>query len=341
MPYSEHAAWVQSLLVSLSSIRIQLSMYFATWLTPLALPHADLHGKTAIVTGANSGIGYQVARVLASMGARVVLACRNPQRGEDARQRIAKETGNDKVELEILDCESFASVHAFLERWGQRETKQVDILINNAGLSYSNLTKTPDAFEVAYQCNHLSHVLLTHTLLSWGYFAPKARIVSVSAFGFYRSIPLDERNADASHILSKYALGKPLPYEAMMQTYRGSKAGQAIWTIILQRKLDQSEKVERHSRTSMPPRHGQIIHLVPTSRHRILHRPKSKIIHLTRPQTRNIQRARRNRSSPARHRGRTGSTGDARAVLGAYGLEVGPGLEFGEEEAGEVVGQVV
>ncbi|KAG9088909.1 hypothetical protein FRC06_001783 [Ceratobasidium sp. 370] len=176
------------------------------------------------------------------MGARVVLVCRNPQRGEDARRRIAQETGNDMIELEILDCESFASVHAFLERWEQRETKKVDILVNNAGLSYSNLTKTSDGFEAAYQCNHLSHVLLTHTLLNRGHFTPKARIISVSAFGFYLSIPLDERNADASHILSEYTLGKPLPYEAMMQTYRGSKAGQAIWTMILQDKLSRSEK---------------------------------------------------------------------------------------------------
>ncbi|KAG8742155.1 hypothetical protein FRC10_001963 [Ceratobasidium sp. 414] len=176
------------------------------------------------------------------MGARVVLACRNPQRGEEARQKIAQETGNDMVELEILDCENFASVHAFLERWEQRGVKKVDILINNAGLSYSNLTKTSDGFEATYQCNHLSHVLLTHTLLNRGHFTPKARIVSVSAFGFFRSTPLDERNADASHILSEHALGKPLPYETMMQTYRGSKAGQAIWTMILQHKLSQREE---------------------------------------------------------------------------------------------------
>lgn len=135
MPYSEdtHNPWFSSILSGLSNLKTNLDYLFMFLYSDMAMPHVDLHGKLAIVTGANSGIGYEAARALASMGAHVVLACRSEPKAQEARQKIVEDTGNESVEVEILDCGSFKSVRAFLDRWEKRESKQIDILINNAG----------------------------------------------------------------------------------------------------------------------------------------------------------------------------------------------------------------
>ncbi|CEL56398.1 hypothetical protein RSOLAG1IB_07784 [Rhizoctonia solani AG-1 IB] len=114
--------------------RIHLNLVLAPLYSKLAMPEADLSSKLAIVTGANSGVGFEAAHALAQMGAHVILACRNRSRAEDAKKRIIESTGNFRVEVEILDCASFTSVRAFLSRWEERESRQVDILINNAGV---------------------------------------------------------------------------------------------------------------------------------------------------------------------------------------------------------------
>ncbi|XP_069833187.1 retinol dehydrogenase 12-like isoform X2 [Dendropsophus ebraccatus] len=95
---------------------------------------ADLTGKTAIVTGANTGIGKHVAMDFARRNARVILACRSRERGQKAVDEIVKETGNKKVVLSLLDTSSMASVRAFTERV-LKEEKRLDILVNNAGAS--------------------------------------------------------------------------------------------------------------------------------------------------------------------------------------------------------------
>ncbi|KAG9105464.1 hypothetical protein FRC07_009263, partial [Ceratobasidium sp. 392] len=210
----------------------------------MRLPSVDLHGKTAIVTGANSGIGYECARALAGMGGQVVLACRSKTKGEEAKRKLVADTGSNNIEVEIMDCGSLESVRAFLHRWEKRESKQVDILINNAGGLTSTVAVTPDGFEQTYQANHLSHVLLTLTLLNRGYMSTDARIVSVSSVGFYGSNPLDVSNADGSDILAKYEgkIGASISFADTMQLYARSKAAQAVWTMALQRYLSQTER---------------------------------------------------------------------------------------------------
>ncbi|KAF8601817.1 NAD(P)-binding protein [Ceratobasidium sp. AG-I] len=203
----------------------------------LLISPVDLYGKVAIITGANTGIGYEVARALAGSGARVVMACRNAHKGKIARDKIIEDTGNDKVELEILDCASFASVKEFLNRWEKRELAKVDILINNAGKwNYFY------GFEQTYQVNHLAHVLLTHMLLNRNHFASNARIVSVSSVGLYMCTPMDERNTDASDTILKHPAGSQLPFVTMVHMYSRTKAAQAIWSMILQRRLNQTEE---------------------------------------------------------------------------------------------------
>lgn len=137
MPYSTstYPDFLAGLLASISFVRTRLDNLLIPLYPPLAshIPHADLHGKLAIVTGANSGIGFKVARTLAGMGAQVILACRSEEKGEQVRRRIVESTGNKWVEVEVLDCASFDSVRAFLEKWNKRQMRRVDILINNAG----------------------------------------------------------------------------------------------------------------------------------------------------------------------------------------------------------------
>lgn len=139
MPYSEHAHYppIASLLSSLSAARNGFGNLVIPLLPSMRLSATDLRGKQAIVTGANSGIGFETAKALVKMGARVVLACRNAEKGEQARKRIMEDLGAGELvgeaEMEVLDCARFDSVHSFVKRWGTRRVKTLDILINNAG----------------------------------------------------------------------------------------------------------------------------------------------------------------------------------------------------------------
>lgn len=116
----------------------------------------DMTGATVVVTGANSGIGESLTRVLAQAGARVVLAVRSVERGQACAARIPGAT-----EVRELDLASLASVRAFAEAWDG----PIDLLINNAGISATALTRTADGFESTFGTNHLGHFALTNLLL--------------------------------------------------------------------------------------------------------------------------------------------------------------------------------
>ncbi|XP_069833186.1 retinol dehydrogenase 12-like isoform X1 [Dendropsophus ebraccatus] len=142
---------------------------------------ADLTGKTAIVTGANTGIGKHVAMDFARRNARVILACRSRERGQKAVDEIVKETGNKKVVLSLLDTSSMASVRAFTERV-LKEEKRLDILVNNAGASGLPYNMTPEGLEVTFATNHLGPFLLTHLLLDLLKRTAPSRIIFLSSF---------------------------------------------------------------------------------------------------------------------------------------------------------------
>lgn len=137
----------------------------------------DQTGKTAVVTGANSGLGLQTALVLAAKGARVELACRDGQRGEAAQQLIRAETGNDEVRVRRLDLGSLDSVRAF----AAAQDTPVDLLINNAGVMATPHRSTADGFELQFGVNHLGHFALTGLLLPALRAAPAPRVVAVSS----------------------------------------------------------------------------------------------------------------------------------------------------------------
>lgn len=142
----------------------------------------DLTGKTVIVTGANSGIGYEAARALAGKAATVILACRNKEKGEAAAARIVQEHPQAKAELMLLNLSDLASVRRFTGEFTARHDR-LDILINNAGIMAVPFGKTPDGFELQFGTNHLGHFALTGLLIDRILNTPRSRVVTVSSGG--------------------------------------------------------------------------------------------------------------------------------------------------------------
>ncbi len=159
----------------------------------------DQSGRSAVVTGANSGIGFETARALAAKGARVVLACRSAERGREAEQRLHAAVPNADARFAPLDLGSLASVRAFAEKL-HADTDRLDLLINNAGVMMTPRGKTADGFETQLGTNHLGHFALTGLLLDLLRRAPKARVVTVSSLmHFVGRIDFDDLHAERSY----------------------------------------------------------------------------------------------------------------------------------------------
>lgn len=140
----------------------------------------DLKERVAVVTGANSGIGLEAARVLAARGAHVVLACRDAGRGSAALGAIRTTNPSASAEVAPLDLASLASVRAFSEAFLSRHDR-LDLLCNNAGVMALPRLETADGFEMQLGTNHLGHFALTARLLERLLAAPAARVVTVSS----------------------------------------------------------------------------------------------------------------------------------------------------------------
>lgn len=137
----------------------------------------DQHGRVAIVTGANTGLGFETARILAARGAAVVLAVRNLEKGRQAASRM---TGEVTVQpLDLTSLESIRSAAADLRAAHPR----IDLLINNAGVMYTPRQTTADGFELQFGTNHLGHFALTGLLLDRLLPVPGSRVVTVSSTG--------------------------------------------------------------------------------------------------------------------------------------------------------------
>jgi NAD(P)-dependent dehydrogenase (short-subunit alcohol dehydrogenase family) len=138
----------------------------------------DLRGRTAIVTGANSGIGWPTAAELAKHGARVVLACRDAGRAAEAVARIRRAVPSADVDAAELDLADLASVRAFAASW----SGPLQLLVNNAGvMATPTFRTTRDGFELQFGTNHLGHYVLTGLLLDALLAAGDARVVTVSS----------------------------------------------------------------------------------------------------------------------------------------------------------------
>jgi len=138
----------------------------AEW-TAEEMPRLD--GKTVVVTGANSGLGYEGTRAFAAKGATVVMACRSAERAETAADEIRADAGGDiDGELDVRECDlaSLDSVRDFADRLAAADYDAVDVLCNNAGVMAIPERETEDGFETQFGVNHLGHFALTGRLFS-------------------------------------------------------------------------------------------------------------------------------------------------------------------------------
>ena len=151
----------------------------------------SLSGTTAVVTGANSGLGLETTRELARHGATVVLACRNQDKARRAIDEIRAEVPEADLELGLLDLSDLASVEQFA---GSIDGRAIDVLVNNAGLMAVPYARTADGFEIQMGTNHLGHFALTSRLLPNLLAAPAPRVVTLSSLmGYYGSLKTLDR----------------------------------------------------------------------------------------------------------------------------------------------------
>jgi NAD(P)-dependent dehydrogenase (short-subunit alcohol dehydrogenase family) len=184
----------------------------------------DQSGRVAIVTGANTGIGFETAAALAEKNATVVMACRNKQKAEAAMQKIRERTPDAKLEFIELDLASLASVERFAEAFRASQDR-LDLMINNAGVMIPPFGTTEDGFELQFGCNHLGHFALTGRLLDLLETTKGARIVNVSSMA-HRQGKMDFDNLNAEK-----------GYRAM-PAYGQSKLANLLFTFELQRRLE-------------------------------------------------------------------------------------------------------
>ena len=185
----------------------------------------DLTGKVAIVTGANSGIGFEAARELARKGAATVLACRSAERGQRALDALQAEVPAAAAALMELDLASLDSIGRFAEAFRERH-ERLDLLINNAGIMAIPYARTADGFESQLGVNHLGHFALTGQLVDLIAATPAARVVNVSSAA-HRNASLDFGNL-------LYENGGYSP----MRAYGRSKLANLLFTRELQRRFD-------------------------------------------------------------------------------------------------------
>ena len=184
----------------------------------------DQAGRTAIVTGANTGIGFETARMLAQKGAEVIVACRDAQKGKAAVERITTLQASGRVSFAQLDLSDLESVAAFAQ-WFQASHSRLDLLINNAGVMATPFGHTKQGFELQLGTNHLGHFALTQRLLPTLEATRGARVVVLSSLmHHFGRLDLDDLNWERR------------PYERQ-PAYHASKLANLMFVLELQRRL--------------------------------------------------------------------------------------------------------
>jgi NAD(P)-dependent dehydrogenase (short-subunit alcohol dehydrogenase family) len=142
----------------------------------------DQSGRVAVITGANTGLGFETAAALAEKGAHVVLAVRNLDKGKDAALLIQRRSPHADIALQELDLTSLESTRAAAEQL-RADHDRIDLLINNAGVMYTPKGKTKDGFELQFGTNHLGHFAFTGLLLEKLLPVAGSRVVTISSVG--------------------------------------------------------------------------------------------------------------------------------------------------------------
>ncbi|MFN8088062.1 MAG: SDR family NAD(P)-dependent oxidoreductase [Mycobacterium sp.] len=184
----------------------------------------DQRGRIAVVTGANSGIGFEAASVLAARGAHVVLAVRNPEKGGEARERILAASPNAEVTVQELDLTSLDSVRAAAAAL-KTGFPRVDLLINNAGVMWTPKEVTRDGFELQFGTNHLGHFAFTGLLLDQLLTVPGSRVVTVASLAHRMMADIHFDDLQWEHRYSRIG------------AYGQSKLANLLFTYELQRRL--------------------------------------------------------------------------------------------------------
>jgi NAD(P)-dependent dehydrogenase (short-subunit alcohol dehydrogenase family) len=180
--------------------------------------------RVAVVTGANTGLGFETARILAARGASVVLAVRDVEKGKQAATRIAASTPGADLAIQQLDLTSLESVRAAAAELHARHPK-IDLLINNAGVMYGPRRTTRDGFELQFGTNHLGHFALTGLVLDLLLPVPGSRVITVSSIGhrIRAAIHFDDLHWERSY--------------DRVAAYGQSKLANLMFTYELQRRL--------------------------------------------------------------------------------------------------------
>lgn len=182
----------------------------------------SLKGKTIIVTGGNSGLGLQAVKAYSEKGATVIMACRNYDKGEIAKNEILKSSPEAQIVVMTLDLADLSSVRKFAERFN-REFDRLDILLNNAGIMMPPYQLTKDGIESQQGTNHFGHFALTGLLLEKLKVTPASRVVNVS------SIAHKQGKMDFDNLL--YENGKDY---SPLAAYSRSKLENLLFTFGLQ-----------------------------------------------------------------------------------------------------------
>jgi NAD(P)-dependent dehydrogenase (short-subunit alcohol dehydrogenase family) len=194
---------------------------------------ADMQGKTVVITGANSGIGYETAATLAALGARVVITARDAVKGRAAAAALVDRIGRDgwdpQVQLVVFDLADLSSVRRGAEEILDQEPR-IDVLVNNAGVVLSERAETVDGYEATFATNHLGPFLLTNLLLSRLQGSAPARIVNVASTAHTtarKGMPFDDLQTRHRHYRG-------------LRVYGESKLANILFTLELGRRLEGS-----------------------------------------------------------------------------------------------------
>jgi NAD(P)-dependent dehydrogenase (short-subunit alcohol dehydrogenase family) len=190
----------------------------------------DLTGKVFIVTGGNSGLGYESVKAFAAKGAEVILASRSAEKGEEARSNILKEHPQGNIRVMVLDLGDLESVRSFASSF-KESYKRLDVLLNNAGIMMPPYFTTKNGFEGQFGTNHLGHFALTGLLMDLILQTKGARIVNVSS-GAHKRGEMDFSNL-------QFENGKEY---TPRKAYGRSKLANLLFTYELQRKLEAAGK---------------------------------------------------------------------------------------------------
>ncbi len=186
------------------------------------------NGKIILITGANTGLGYESAKALAGKGAHLIIACRSIQKGEDARAKIQESFPEAVIDIQELDLSSLSSVRKAAKEVLDKYSK-LDVLMNNAGIMMTPYSKTEDGFESQIGTNHFGHFLLTSLLFPLLKSTPNARIVNVSSLA-HLSGNIDFNNVNFEDS-SKYS---------PMAAYQNSKLANLMFSHELKKRVDEA-----------------------------------------------------------------------------------------------------